>query len=179
MADAFSLFERASAHACTVLSGVRREQLTLATPCSEWDVQALIDHLAGGHEYLLGALGEPAGSAPHDAASYGDLRVRCLAALAGPGAGEVRCVSPLGFEWSVAEASAGTFMDQLVHTWDLAAATGQDTRLDPELVDACVAMFLPEMPERGREAGLVGPAVAVPAAASAQDRLLGAMGRRP
>ena len=88
-------------------------------------------------------------------------------------------MSPLGFEWSVAEATAGTFMDQLVHTWDLAVATGQDASLDPELVDVCVAMFLPEMPERGRAAGLVGPAVAVPTGASAQDRLLGAMGRRP
>jgi uncharacterized protein (TIGR03086 family) len=164
MADAVSLFERATAHAAVVLSGVRPEQLALATPCSEWDVQALVDHLAGGHEYLLDALGEPLGSAPHDAGSYADLRDRCLAALARPGAGEVRCVSPLGFEWSVAEATAGTFMDQLVHTWDLAT---------------CVAMFLPEMPERGRAAGLIGPAVAVPADASPQDRLLGAMGRRP
>jgi uncharacterized protein (TIGR03086 family) len=91
----------------------------------------------------------------------------------------VRCVSPLGFEWSVAEAKAGTFMDQLIHSWDLATATGQDTRLDAELVETCVEMFLPEMPERGRAAGLVGPAVAVAADASPQDRLLAAMGRRP
>jgi uncharacterized protein (TIGR03086 family) len=88
-------------------------------------------------------------------------------------------MSPLGFEWSVGEAAAGTFMDQLVHTWDLATATGQDTSLDPELVEACIAMFLPEMPERGRAGGLIGPAVEVPAGASAQDRLLAAMGRRP
>jgi uncharacterized protein (TIGR03086 family) len=70
-------------------------------------------------------------------------------------------------------------MDVLVHTWDLATATGQDPNLDPELVDACVAMFLPDMPERGRAAGIVGPAVDVPDDASPQDRLLGAMGRRP
>jgi hypothetical protein len=40
-------------------------------------------------------------------------------------------------------------------------------------------MFLPQMPEIGRQAGIVGPAVPVPATASAQDRLLGAMGRQP
>ena len=51
--------------------------------------------------------------------------------------------------------------------------------LDPALVDACVAMFLPDMPERGRAGGLVGPAVPVGPDASAQDRLLGAMGRTP
>lgn len=70
-------------------------------------------------------------------------------------------------------------MDNLVHTWDLATATGQDRRLDPELVEACIALFLPEMPERGRQAGIVGPAVPVGADASPQDRLLGAMGRHP
>ena len=31
-------------------------------------------------------------------------------------------------------------------------ATDQTPRLDPELVDACMAMFLPDMPERGRAA---------------------------
>jgi uncharacterized protein (TIGR03086 family) len=70
-------------------------------------------------------------------------------------------------------------MDNLVHTWDLATATGQDRHLDDELVEACVAMFLPDMPERGRAGGIVGRAVAVPAGAPAQDRLLGAMGRHP
>ena len=88
-------------------------------------------------------------------------------------------MSPAGFEWSVAEATAGTAMDQLIHTWDLAVAIGGDRALDAEVVEAVVAMFLPQMPEIGRRAGLVGPEVAVPATASAQSRLLGAMGRRP
>jgi uncharacterized protein (TIGR03086 family) len=88
-------------------------------------------------------------------------------------------MSPAGFEWSIAEATAGTFMDQLVHTWDLAVAIDADPRLDPELVAACVAIFLPHMPEIGREAGIVGPEIAVPPDASPQARLLGAMGRQP
>ena len=92
---------------------------------------------------------------------------------------ESTCMSPLGFEWPVGQAVAGTFMDALIHTWDLAQATGQDTALDPTLVDACIALFLPEMPERGREAGIVGSAVEVGPAASPQARLLGAMGRTP
>ena len=67
------------------------------------------------------------------------------------------CLSPLGFEWPVSQAVAGTFMDVLIHTWDLARATGQDGKLDPNLVEACSAMFLPDMPDRGRAAGIVGP----------------------
>jgi uncharacterized protein (TIGR03086 family) len=88
-------------------------------------------------------------------------------------------MSPAGFEWSVAEAAAGTAMDQLIHTWDLAVAIGADRHLDREVVEAVADTFLPQMPEIGRQAGLVGPAVPVPAGASAQDRLLGAMGRNP
>jgi uncharacterized protein (TIGR03086 family) len=88
-------------------------------------------------------------------------------------------MSPAGFEWSLADAAAGTAMDQLVHTWDLAVAIDGDRQLDAEVVEAVVAMFLPHMPEIGRQAGLVGPAVPVPVQASAQDQLLGAMGRNP
>ncbi|MGH3676661.1 MAG: hypothetical protein ACRDU5_13180 [Mycobacterium sp.] len=64
-------------------------------------------------------------------------------------------------------------------TWDLARATGHDATLDPALVQACSAMFLPDMPELGRRAGIIGPVVEVGPDASAQARLLGAMGRRP
>ena len=95
------------------------------------------------------------------------------------GALQQRCISPAGFEWSVAEAAAGTAMDQLIHTWDLAVAIGEDRHLDPEVVEAAVEMFLPQMPEIGRQAGLVGPEVPVSADASYQHRLLGAMGRDP
>ena len=102
-----------------------------------------------------------------------------LAGLAEPGALDRTCRSPLGFDWTIEQATAGTFMDNLIHTWDLATATGQDAALDPELVEVCIAMFLPDMPERGRASGLVGPAVLVDADATAQDRLLAAMGRRP
>jgi hypothetical protein len=88
-------------------------------------------------------------------------------------------MSPAGFDWSVADATAGTAMDQLIHTWDLAVAIGGDRTLDMEVVEAVVALFLPRMPEIGRRAGLVGPEVVVPVGASAQSRLLGAMGRNP
>lgn len=88
-------------------------------------------------------------------------------------------MSPAGFEWSIGEAAAGTAMDQLVHTWDLAVAMGVAATLDAGVTDAVVSMFLPQMPEMGRQAGIVGPAVEVADGASSQDVLLGAMGRDP
>jgi uncharacterized protein (TIGR03086 family) len=177
---AVELLERATERMRLVMAGVTSDRLTGATPCQEWDVQDLMDHIAGGPAYLLAGMGAaPPGASRVTAVEYEAALDRCLAALREPAALDRRCVSPLGFEWSVAEAAAGTFMDQLVHTWDLAAATGQDAALDPELVEACLAMFFPAMPEHGRAAGLVGPAVDVQADAPAQDRLLAGMGRRP
>lgn len=174
------LFEQATARMRQVMAGVRADQLAGATPCSEWAVQDLMDHIAGGPAYLLAGMGvAPTDGGRATAVAYEQALDGCLVALREPGALDRRCVSPLGFEWSIAEATAGTFMDQLVHTWDLATATGQDPTLDPGLVEACLAMFFPDMPEHGRAAGLIGPAVDIPPDAPAQDRLLAGMGRHP
>ncbi len=174
-------YRRAATDAVRVAAGVRPDQLGLPTPCAEWTVQDLLDHLVGGTCYLGGALAGTEPTAP-TGTTVEEFRAgvdACLQGLGDPGALSRTCVSPLGFEWTVLEATAGTFMDVLIHTWDLAAATDQSRDLDPELVDACTAMFLPDMPERGRAAGIVGPAVTVPDDAGAQDRLLAAMGRVP
>jgi uncharacterized protein (TIGR03086 family) len=162
-------------------TAVRPEQLELPTPCEAWNVQDLLDHLVGGTRYLRAALtgSEPSAPTGSTAADFEAGVEGCVAGLAEPDALARTCVSPLGFEWTVLEATAGTFMDVLIHTWDLATATGQPSDLDAELIDACVALFLPAMPERGRAAGIVGPAVAVPDGATPQQRLLCAMGRTP
>ena len=175
--DPVVLFSRSAEGAAALARTVGPAQRSLPTPCSAWDVDALLDHMAGGMAYLHGALGTDGSGAPAwpDAAAV----AACVDALGQPGALEQRCTSPAGFEWSVAEAAAGTAMDQLVHTWDLAVALDADRRLDPELAAAVAAMFLPAMPEVGRQAGFVGPEVEVPVGASDQDRLLGAMGRDP
>jgi uncharacterized protein (TIGR03086 family) len=176
--DPVVLFVRAATDAAAMGEKVQPEQRDAPTPCCEWDVEALVTYMAGGTTYLSAALDLDTDGG----SSNGDYRAAvtcCVEALRAPGALERRCMSPAGFEWSVAEATAGTAMDQLVHTWDLAVAIDVDRQLDPELVDAIVAMFLPQMPEIGREAGIVGPEVPVADGASPQDRLLGAMGRRP
>jgi uncharacterized protein (TIGR03086 family) len=170
------MYGRAALKAADLGRQVTSEQRHLSTPCSEWDVAALLEHMAGGSVYLMSAVGVAS-----DGARWPDSAVvsECLEALRKPGALERSCMSPAGFEWSVAEAAAGTAMDQLIHTWDLAVAIEGDRHLDPQLVEAVAAMFLPQMPEIGRLSGLVGPEVQVPAGASAQSRLLGAMGRNP
>ena len=175
--DAVEMFERASLAASALANSVPPERLSMATPCAEWDVAELLEYMAGGPTYLLTALGIDAAESPR----WPDEEAIdvCLAGLREPEALERRCMSPAGFERSIAEAAAGTAMDQLVHTWDLAVAFGADRGLDREVAAAVVEMFLPQMPEMGRQAGLVGPAVTIGAGASLQDVLLAAMGRDP
>jgi uncharacterized protein (TIGR03086 family) len=68
--------------------------------------------------------------------------------------------------------------DVLVHTWDLARATGLDEALDAEVVDRFVAGMEPHDAAL-RESGHYGPRVAVPDDADQQTRLLGFLGRQP
>ena len=42
-------------HAANVMSGVSPSQLEDATPCTDWNVEELIDHMAAGADYLLAA----------------------------------------------------------------------------------------------------------------------------
>lgn len=68
--------------------------------------------------------------------------------------------------------------DVFMHTWDLAVATGQDARLDPDFCQELYDGMVP-MEQVLRESGQYGAAVAVLADANAQTLLLGFIGRDP
>ena len=68
--------------------------------------------------------------------------------------------------------------DVFMHTWDLARATGQDDRLDPDLCGQLLG-GMQQMEEVLRSSGQYGAAVEVPADAGVQDRMLGFIGRDP
>jgi len=68
--------------------------------------------------------------------------------------------------------------DVFMHTWDLARATGQDDRLDP---DFCAQLLgqMEQMEQVLRSSGQFGARVEVPGGADTQTRLLGFIGRDP
>jgi uncharacterized protein (TIGR03086 family) len=68
--------------------------------------------------------------------------------------------------------------DVLLHTWDLARATGQDEALDPDEVHGMLVTMEP-LDEVLRTSGHYGPRVEVPDDADEQTRLLAFIGRRP
>lgn len=193
MPNPVDLFTRASSHAKSVLAGVKQEQLSSATPCSEWTVRDLINHLISGAENARAALtGHPEqikfGSSDSSYSSENDitrlsagynLRVsEAIEAAAKPGAMEFTMPGPAG-DMTSGQFLAATFMDQLIHSWDLAKASGQNARLDPDLTEMCYQMCVPGMADMGRNMGVVGPAVPVADSASTQDKLMAYMGRQP
>ncbi|GII79461.1 hypothetical protein Sru01_44430 [Sphaerisporangium rufum] len=68
--------------------------------------------------------------------------------------------------------------DVFMHTWDLARATGQDDRLDPDFCAGLLAGMV-EIEAAMRASGQYGPRVEVPEDADAQTRMLGFIGRDP
>lgn len=78
------------------------------------------------------------------------------------------------------EAAIAMFIvgDMVVHTWDLARATGGDETLDADEVHRMVAGMEP-LDAMLRSSGHYGPRVDVPTDADEQTRLIAFMGRRP
>jgi len=68
--------------------------------------------------------------------------------------------------------------DVLLHTWDLARATGQDETLDPDEVHRMLEGMEP-LDELLRNSGHYGPRVEVPDDADEQTKLIAFIGRRP
>ncbi len=154
----------------------------------------MFNHLIGGLEFTAGCItGDVPDIRPNEAeSSYQgetDIAVlirayhaavdRALELAANPDALERTAMTPFG-EMPVARIMMGTVLDQLVHCWDLARATGQDTTLDGEMVEFAYGMLVSGgFADMGRQAGFVGAAVAVPDSASTQDKMIGYMGRQP
>jgi uncharacterized protein (TIGR03086 family) len=63
-----------------------------------------------------------------------------------------------------------------IHGWDLATATGQDTALDPGLMEACRQIIEPQL-ELFRAAGAFAAELPVPPDATPQTRFLAMLGR--
>lgn len=156
------------------------------TPCDPWTVADLVGHLAWGNTVLAaavrgGAYREPTGQRtlalpPPRPAAYRATVDDVRAAL---GAGVPDTVAfPTGTVTATTALDIRV-MDLVVHTWDLATAIGTTPPLDDALVAAAGRTARERL-----AAGTLGPPHFAPpqapaATASALDRLLLTVGRRP
>jgi uncharacterized protein (TIGR03086 family) len=181
------LYVRAMAATRRYVDGVRPDQWHAATPCAEWDVKQVANHIVGENlwagELFQGKTieqvgtrldGDLAGDDP--AAAYRDSVSVASGAVLAPGAMQATCHLSFG-DFSGADYAAQLFMDTLIHGWDIARATGQATRLDADLVTACIPIAQ-QITKMARGSGVFGEELPVSADADPQTRLLALVGRR-
>ena len=169
-----------------VVREVRGDQWQLPTPCADWDVRALVNHVVSEARWtgplLAGRTVADVGDAlagdllgEDPPAAWKAARDEALAAAGAPGVG-TRVVHLSFGDTPAPEYLRQLTADYLVHTWDLAVTIGGDDRLDPELVAAVTAWFTGQAAAY-RSAGAVASPVPVAVDAGAQRRLLAEFGR--
>ena len=176
-ADQVQIYETATSQARNVIQGVRPEQMKQSTPCSEWDVEALINHLVGAQTGIAGMVSGSqvaAGSTPLETL---DAAVSAMVAAGkAPGGLEKKVQGRQGEVPAGQMLNIGT-MDVAIHTWDLAKATGQDTTLDSRVVEH-IFQTVEGMVQRGPSPAFAAP-TETPANASRQDKMIALTGRTP
>ena len=180
-------YRRALLRTGRIVLGVRPEDLSKPTPCRDWDVRLLLNHIIGGNhmfaEVARGGRADPSGemqdyTRPDPGTNYVTSADLVLAAWAQPGALERRCQMPFGDIPGSAAVSIH-FLDIVVHGWDLARATAQDTTIEADLaaeaLDISHGLMSPEL----RATGVFGPEIPMSDDDPLHDRLVAFMGRRP
>ena len=184
--------ERAVAQAKKLVAGVRDDQLTAPTPCSEWDVKALLGHMLGGAlmsgaaardgsvpASLMGEMGRPDFVGSDFRERYASAAEDMVEALNDPTVAGKAIELPFGTMPGPVVHSIFT-MDTTIHAADLAHATGQSFD-DAELAEATVEMARAAEAAPGsflRSPGVLGPEQPCHDDAPAAARLLAFAGRK-
>jgi uncharacterized protein (TIGR03086 family) len=168
------------------VKAVGPDQWESATPCTDWDVRALVNHVVGEDLWTEPLMrgqtiadvgdrldGDLLGSDARETALDAAEQATKVVAETLPTGGKVHL--SYGDE-DMSEYLAQLAADHLIHGWDLAAATGGDTRLDADLVSG-VAAWWADREELYRSAGAIGPRVE--AGGDPQSDLLASFGRDP
>ena len=190
--DLFPAFERAVASTADIVTATPDGQLGAPTPCTGWDVRALLSHVIGTlwlaeglladraprHRMAPGGLPEADLVGDDPAAAYAEASAAALAA-AGTGDALTRVhLTPLG-EMPGPALAGFTTLDILVHGWDLARATGQPADLDGRLAAHVLGFAEQALATPESRAGRIGPALPVATGAPVTDRLAAFLGRQP
>ena len=187
MTDLLALFHTGVAEFGARVHRVSDEQWAGSTPCSEWDVTALVDHLIDEHLWLpplvaghdLEAAAKIVESEKHSlagdrVAAWDAAVLASTRALDEPGAIDREVALSRG-PTPASEYLGEMIVDATVHAWDLGRAIGVDDPLPGELVEFA-------LPLARRFAGTepyFQPPVEPPADATAQERLIALTGRPP
>lgn len=145
-----------------------------ATPCSDWTVRDLVDHVCGGQAMFSGALGVPADAD----AGWPAIRNAMAEAIAAPGALDGDVENPMLGKMPRQQVLGIAIGDLLIHTWDLSRAIGADDTLPAEAVPAVYQALQGIPAEFLRAPGRFEAAIEPPDGADPQSQLLLYSGRQ-
>jgi uncharacterized protein (TIGR03086 family) len=185
MSDRTELYLRGLDRFGEHVAAIREDQWRGPTPCTEWDVRVLVNHLVSENRWvppLLDGrtiaevgnrldgdlLGDDPGSAWSDSAKEAGEAARAT---------NPKTIVHVSYGDITAEAYLFEVMtDLVIHGWDLAKAIGADEALDSESVDVLFGHFKPQE-EMLKATGAFGPKVEPPPGADKQAQLLAVFGR--
>jgi uncharacterized protein (TIGR03086 family) len=184
--DIVALYERALDQAGQIVAGVSPDQFGLPTPCSEWDVRTLLEHVVGGN-WNSAAIAE--GTPPQRGGTDGLLGNNPAEAYQWSAEAAKRAWRAPGRLDRLYEMPMGTLpghavlsvrlLETITHGWDLARATGQVPAFDDDLVQAAMAVAHANLGGERPPGFPFAPAVEVGDDLPAIDRLAAFMGRQP
>jgi uncharacterized protein (TIGR03086 family) len=186
VADHLRLFQRATDGFASNVHLVGAGQWHDPTPCDEWDVRMLVNHVAVEQLWVPPLVagssvddigdrfdGDQLGDDP--VAAWDAAVEAARAAFGAPGTLE-RTVGLSSGDKAASEYCWEMTTDALIHSWDLARGIGADETLDAELVRLVYEQVLP-IADHLQETGLFAPPVSVPHDAPLQTKLLALFGR--
>jgi uncharacterized protein (TIGR03086 family) len=171
--DLRPLLRRAIDDTTALLADLTPTDLDRPTPCTDWDLRALLAHMVGQNHGFAAAVADPDTPAEAFAPGPPDEWEKSALALA-----EAFAAAPLDREVRLAELHPThrfpvatvvgiQLIDAAVHAWDVATALGRTYRPDDELLAAAVAITAMIPAEGGR--GEPGSAFAEVVAPSQPD----------
>ncbi|HEY4463875.1 MAG TPA: TIGR03086 family metal-binding protein [Streptosporangiaceae bacterium] len=174
--------------AARVVAGVRDDQFTAVTPCRDWDLHALLNHMILWTAYSAErrARDEPLpddlmtrdfAAEPGYAAAYEAQLGRAITAWSDPAAWE-RDLNVMGSPTPAADVGALLLAEMVLHGWDIAKASGQEYACAEPVAQAVLAAVEANAELFRKYEGFADP-VAVPETASAFERALALSGRDP
>lgn len=187
--DLVTLYKKALDHTGGIVAGVTKDQFDRSTPCSEFDVRALLQHTIGGQAMFTALAGGEKidlPSTPPDmvgddhVGAYQTTAERAAQAWSDPAVLGRTIHFPFG-EMPGMRAIGVLLLETALHGWDLAKATGQNTEIPADIAAALkIGMQMAPIPPQFRGDGMpFQNEITVPDDASDTDKIAAYFGRKP
>lgn len=180
MTEIADRYRRLSAEFAARIAAVPDDAWDAPTPCADWSVRDLVDHVVAAQAIFRGLVGRhtpPVDAATEPRAAWATASGLVQGDLDDPVRAGTTFEGHFGTQSFEQAVDRFLNFDLVVHGWDLARATGQDDAIDPddlERVAAGAAAFGDAM----RGPGAFGPEVDPPAGADEQTKLMAFLGRQ-